>query len=104
MNKADRSDRIMGGKAASISDYPYQVSLQYGPPIFSGFFINHVCGGSILTSEWVLTAAHCIVVPLKNTIQFPFSSFWVKAGSSRRSTTVGQFVNVHKYFIHPNFT
>ncbi|XP_041779070.1 trypsin-6 [Anopheles merus] len=44
--------RIVGGFVIDIADAPYQVSLQYNG--------KHHCGGSILNSKWILTAAHCI--------------------------------------------
>jgi len=44
--------RIVGGEeATSNTQFPYQVSFQY--------YNSHFCGGSIIGSEWVLTAAHC---------------------------------------------
>ncbi|XP_060067562.1 trypsin delta-like [Ylistrum balloti] len=45
--------RIIGGADASISDFPWQVSLQ-------SYFNSHVCGGVILDDTTVLTAAHCL--------------------------------------------
>ncbi|XP_041030355.1 transmembrane protease serine 4a isoform X1 [Carcharodon carcharias] len=45
------SDRIVGGIDASIDEWPWQVSLQYKK--------QHLCGGSIINSQWILTAAHC---------------------------------------------
>ena len=45
----------MGGSDAVLGEFPWQVSIRE-------FFDNpgsHVCGGSILNSRWVLTAAHC---------------------------------------------
>ncbi|XP_069470562.1 transmembrane protease serine 13 [Ambystoma mexicanum] len=50
------SSRIIGGVAASLGKWPWQVSLHYT----NGRQSSHVCGGTIIANQWVLTAAHCL--------------------------------------------
>ncbi len=47
----EKSPRIVGGGFAPISDAPWQVFLEVG---------NFVCGGAIISNDYVLTAAHCV--------------------------------------------
>lgn len=58
-SQSDASVSIVRGKPASIEDWPWQVALVLEKPSAStrqGFF----CGGSVLSSRIVLTAAHCV--------------------------------------------
>ncbi|XP_056153482.1 hyaluronan-binding protein 2 [Lampris incognitus] len=54
-----RSGRIFGGKKSLPGAHPWQVSLQTRPEGSSQPF-SHLCGGILIESCWVLTAAHCI--------------------------------------------
>ncbi|XP_015341579.1 plasma kallikrein isoform X4 [Marmota marmota marmota] len=46
--------RIVGGTNSSLGEWPWQVSLQVKLTSLS-----HLCGGSIIGNQWILTAAHC---------------------------------------------
>ncbi|XP_061196769.1 fibrinolytic enzyme, isozyme C-like [Saccostrea echinata] len=54
----DDLHRIVNGQEASPGEWPWQVSLQYRQ--FSFMQFSHICGGSLIRPNWVLTAAHCV--------------------------------------------
>lgn len=54
----ERDPRVVGGREALEHEAPYIVSLQVDR-LGNGNF-SHVCGGSIINANWVLSAAHCV--------------------------------------------
>ncbi|XP_018598253.1 transmembrane protease serine 5 [Scleropages formosus] len=66
--------RIIGGDEARLGRWPWQVSLYYSN--------RHTCGGALITSRWVVTAAHCV-----HNYRLPQVSSWVVyAGIVTRSS------------------
>jgi trypsin len=74
--------RIVGGQDTNIDDVPWQVVVYPG---------QYLCGGSIISPSWVLTAAHCIAGYAPNDV-------FVGYGSSNRSDM--QMVAVATTFVH----
>lgn len=44
--------RVVNGNEAPPHSWPWQVSIRYKEH-------GHICGGALITAQWVLTAAHC---------------------------------------------
>ncbi|ALC46477.1 CG5246 [Drosophila busckii] len=66
--------RVVGGADAAAGGAPYQVSIM-------NTFDEHVCGGSIIANEWILTAAHCLEWPTKYLLIVTGSNDYTKPGA-----------------------
>ncbi|KAG5882471.1 hypothetical protein JTB14_014185 [Gonioctena quinquepunctata] len=49
---------IIGGREAALKEFPHMVAVGYQPNIDGE--ISWLCGGSLISANFVLTAAHCI--------------------------------------------
>jgi len=47
----EEDNHITGGSTAARGQFPWQVALIINGASF--------CGGSLISSQWILTAAHC---------------------------------------------
>ncbi|XP_054023616.1 trypsin I-P1 [Dryobates pubescens] len=82
----DDDDKIVGGYTCAENSVPYQVSLNSG---------YHFCGGSLISSQWVLSAAHCY----KSRIQVQLGKHNLAATESTQ-----QFINSAKVIRHSGYS
>ncbi|KAM6314881.1 LOW QUALITY PROTEIN: elastase-1-like [Aegotheles albertisi] len=54
--------RVIGGHEAQPNSWKWQVSLQIAYADSPGYY-SHVCGGTLISTNWVMTAAHCLSMP-----------------------------------------
>lgn len=76
---------IVGGNDTDIKLHPWQISLQIKK--------KHLCGGSLITKQWVVTAAHCIDDPNE------WPDFTVVAGTTKWDVS-GQRLGIKSVIVH----
>ncbi|KAM4801322.1 chymotrypsinogen B [Urocitellus parryii] len=81
--------RIVNGEDAIPGSWPWQVSLQDK----TGF---HFCGGSLISENWVVTAAHCGVKTTDLVVAGEFDQ-----GSNKENI---QVIKIAKVFKNPKFS
>ncbi|XP_015268234.1 PREDICTED: ovochymase-2, partial [Gekko japonicus] len=84
--------RITGGEEAVPYSWPWQASMQ-----ISG---ENICGGTVLTNMWVVSAAHCF------TYRTQYRDLWrvvVGVHDIKAQEPNSQKRSVKKYIIHPDF-
>ncbi|XP_078723606.1 uncharacterized protein LOC144941055 [Lampetra fluviatilis] len=80
-------DHIVGGSECAAHSQPWQVSLNNG---------YHFCGGSLISSEWVVSAAHCYQTASSISVRIGEHNIFVSEGTEQK-------IQASKVISHPQF-
>ncbi|GJQ80523.1 hypothetical protein Trydic_g12414 [Trypoxylus dichotomus] len=80
--------KVVGGSTATSGAYPFIVSLRSSSN-------SHFCGGSILSEQWILSAAHCLVSISASSITAVVGSNTLSSGGNRHTAS--------KLVVHQNY-
>ncbi len=87
------STRIVGGTESQAGEWPWIVSIKSAG--------NHFCGGSLINSQWVLTAAHCM---FNGSVQIKPGEITASVGEyDLNSSPVTTASSISKIYTHPDY-
>lgn len=98
------SPKIIGGRDAERDEYPFMVSIRRTEMELVTLQKYHVCGGAIINTKAVVSAAHCLYDPFGNLLTEP-NSYLIVAGILNIWTDI----STEKYFVaseiyrHPDY-
>ncbi|CAB3993158.1 MAM and LDL-receptor class A domain-containing 1-like isoform X2, partial [Paramuricea clavata] len=90
-------DKVVSGQTARPNSWPWQVSLRN---VGSS---NHFCGGSLISDQWVVTAAHCVLGRSASSLNVRLGehNFNLNEGNEMDSRVVQ--IIVHPRYLDDNF-
>ena len=97
--RTNAQSRIVGGTNATMAEFPHQVLI---------YVAGYMCGGSLISSQYVLTAAHCVVDHAG--VPYNARAFNVYAGLQNRRSLAKNALNpyfqrrtVSIVIVHPRY-
>ncbi|MFN8392510.1 MAG: serine protease [Bdellovibrionota bacterium] len=95
-NVLAETNEIVGGSEVTPGQYPFMAAILDS----SGSPTSQYCGGSLISSGWVASAAHCFV---ENGSVTPANQVRVGMGLHRLSSGGGTTFSVKRVIVHPSY-
>ena len=92
VNTPLRVKRVQWGSETGINKYPWMVRVM---PVG--------CGGSLISTRHVLTAAHCLLKTQNSKLVPRYDSWTIDLGEHDYDNTIANTVSVSNFVPHPNY-
>nr|XP_040577296.1 venom peptide isomerase heavy chain-like [Lepeophtheirus salmonis] len=92
-------ERILGGRRVNEGEIPWQVMFRLR---VQDLFLS-TCGGTIISNQFVLTAAHCFIYPIgvNTSTNTRLNESYIMAGSTKFNS--GEKHTIKKLIVHPEY-
>jgi len=90
--------RVIGGRVSVKGAWPFMISLRMVTGLGGGVDTRHICGGSVISNEWGITAAHCVANRSPKKMRVRIGDFNLEA-FEREETEL----KVETILVHPDY-
>lgn len=93
------TSQVVGGTESS--GYPWMTAVL--ETAISDTYLAQICGGTLIASRWVMTAAHCLAPATSPSSIRPADRFDVLVGQKTLGGSSSQRVAVRNIYVHPDY-